>query len=120
MDRAILLTFNLVLTLLVKLPVVGFFFGKKKRQPAVMTALLINLVSWILGTLIWLKNPDVNQFYIRIGTSILEAIAYWFLLGRNWKKAILMSLVTNTLSYLATQYITLPEGFFQKKDNMIR
>lgn len=120
MDRAIQLTFSLLLTLLVKLPIVGFFFGKKKRQPAVMTALLINLVSWIIGTLIWLKNPDLNQFYIRIGTSILETIAYWFFLGRNWKKALLMALITNTLSYLATQYITLPEGFFMKKDNRIR
>jgi hypothetical protein len=120
MDRAIQLTFHLLLTLLIKLPIIGFFFGKKKRQPAVLTALMINLVSWIIGTMIWLKNPDVNQLYVRIGTSVLEAIAYWFFLGRNWKKAILMAAVTNLLSYIATQYITLPEGFFQKKSNMIR
>lgn len=120
MDRAIQLTFNLLLTLLVKLPIIGFFFRKKKRQPAVMTALMINLVSWIIGTIIWLKNPDINPFYVRICTSILEGIAYWFFLGRNWKKALLMTIITNVLSYLATQYITLPEGFFQKKDNMIR
>ncbi|MES2850978.1 MAG: hypothetical protein V4685_18140 [Bacteroidota bacterium] len=133
MDRGIQLTFNLLLTLLIKLPVIAFFFKQKKRAPAVTLALVINLVTWIIGTIVWLKlaetavpaSPetkvfDTTQLYIRIGGSIFEAIAYWFFLGRNWKKAVLLSLISNVAIYFAAQYITLPEGFFQKKDNMIR
>jgi hypothetical protein len=133
MDRGIQLTFNLLLTLLVKLPVVAFFFKTKKRAPAVGIALVINLVTWIIGTIVWLKlaetvvpvSPeikvfDTTQLYIRISGCIVEAIAYWFFLGRNWKKAVLLSVISNVVIYFAAQYITLPEGFFQKKDNMIR
>lgn len=120
MDRGIQLTFNLLLTLVVKLPIVAFFFKRKKRQPAVTVAVVINLITWIVGTLLWLKNPDVNQFFLRIGISVAEAIAYWFFLGRNWKKAILIAIVTNIAIYVAAKFIVLPEGFFQKKDNIIR
>lgn len=134
MDRGIQLTFNLLLTLLVKLPVVAFFFKTKKRGPAVTVALVINLVTWIIGTIVWLKLAeaaapaasaetkvfDTTQLYIRISVCIVEAIAYWFFLGRNWKRAVLLSVISNVAIYFAAQYITLPEGFFQKKDNMIR
>lgn len=120
MDKALDLTFKLLLTLSVNLPIVSFFFKKKKRQPAVVTALLINLITWIVATIIWLKNPDVNLFHVRIVTSIVEGMAYWYFLGRNWKKALAMTIITNVISYFITQYVTLPEGFFQKKDNMIR
>ena len=119
MDLALQLTFNLLLTLFVKLSIVSFFFKKKKRQPAVVIALLINLITWIVCTIIWLKNPDVNQLYLRIATSIAEGVAYWFFFGRNWKKALLMTIATNLAGYFVTLY-HLPEDFFQKKNNMIR
>jgi hypothetical protein len=133
MDRGLQLTFNLLLTLLVKLPVVAFFFKTKKRLPAVTVALVINIITWIIGTIVWLKlaetavpvSPetkvfDTTQLYIRISGCVVEAIAYWFFLGRNWKRAILLSVISNVAIYFAAQYITLPEGFFQRKDNMIR
>ncbi len=133
MDRGLLLTFNLLLMLAVKLPIIAFFFKKKRRVPAVSVAVVINLVTWIIGTIVWLKlaetiepvagEPkafDTTQLYIRIFGSVVEAIAYWFFLGRNWKRAILISIVSNIAMYFAAQYITLPEGFFQKKDNIIR
>ena len=119
MDLALQLTFSLLLTLFVKLSIVSFFFKKKKRQPAVVIALLINLITWIVGTIIWLKDPDVNQLYIRIATTIVEGVAYWFFFGRNWQKALLMTIATNLVGYFATLY-HLPEDFFQKKNNMIR
>lgn len=120
MDRGLQLTFNLLLTLAIKLPVIAFFFKKRKRQSAVGIGSIINLVTWILGTIIWLKNPDVNQLYVRAGILVAESVAYWFFLGRNWKRAVLISVISNVIVYFATTYITLPDGFFQKKDNMIR
>jgi|GEM_PF-1121881 len=133
MDRGILLTFNLLLMLAVKLPIIGFFFKKKRRQPAVTVALVINLVTWIIGTIVWLKLAesivpvpgetkvfDTTQLYIRIGGCVVEAIAYWFFLGRNWKKSLLLAITSNIAIFFAAQFITLPESFFQTKDNMIR
>jgi hypothetical protein len=133
MERAIQLTFNLLLSLVVKLPIVAFFFKKKKRQHAIGFAFVINLITWIIGTIIWLKlaesalpvspetkTVDMNQLFIRIGACVVEIIAYWFFFGRNWKKAILIAVLSNLAFYVAAQFITLPEGFFQKKDNMIR
>ena len=133
MDRGLLLTFNLLLMLAVKLPIIAFFFKKKRRVPAVSVALVINLITWIIGTIVWLKlaettEPvagevkvfDMTQVYIRIAGSIVEAIAYWFFLGRNWKRAVLLSLVSNIAMFFAAHYITLPESFFQTKDNIIR
>ena len=132
MDRALQLTFNLLLTLLVKLPVVGFFFKSKKRSSAIGIAFIINLITWIISTIIWLKtaettqnveasqNTDINHIWIRLAFTVVEAVAYWFFLGKNLKKAILMAVISNILAYFATEYISLPEGFFQKKDNMIR
>lgn len=120
MDKALQLTFNLLLTLLVKLPIAGFFFKKRKRQPAVMMALVINVITWIVTTIIWLRNPDVNLVTVRIFTSIAEGISYWYFLGRNWKKAAIIAIISNVVCYFATQYIVLPPDFFQKKNNMIR
>lgn len=133
MDRGLQLTFNLLLMLAVKLPIIAFFFRRKRRVPAVTVALVINLITWILSTIVWLKMAetavpvagetrvfDSTQLYIRIGICIVEAIAYWFFLGRNLKRAILLSFVSNIAIYFAAQFITLPENFFQKKDNIIR
>ncbi len=134
MERAIQLTFNLLLTLVVKLPIIAFFFSKRKRQSAVSISFVINLIVWIIGTILWLKMAesstvaapgetkifDANQIYIRVGSCIIETVCYWYFLGRNWKKAFLLSIVSNLAIYLAAQFISLPEGFFQKKDNMIR
>lgn len=133
MDRTLHLTFNLLLTLAVKLPIVAFFFRRKKRQTAITIGFVINLITWIIGTIVWLKlaenaapvSPEVKifdstQLYIRMAGTVVEAVAYWFFMGRNWKKAILLSVVSNLVMYFAALYITLPENFFQKKDNMIR
>ncbi len=133
MDRGLQLTFNLLLMLAVKLPIIAFFFRRKRRLSAVTIALVINLITWILSTIVWLKMAetavpvagetrvfDSTQLYIRIGVCIAEAIAYWFFLGRNLKRAILLSLISNIAIYFAAQFITLPENFFQKKDNIIR
>ena len=114
------LTFNLLIILLVELPIVAYFFRRKKRPSALTVAFLVNIVSWVIGTIIWFKNPDVNMLYVRIGTSILETVVYWFFLGRNWKKAILMALIANAASFAVSQFVYLPDSFFQKSNNMIR
>jgi len=117
------ITFNLLLILLIELPIVAYFFRKKKRQVAVFVALLANIVTWIVSTILFQNNPDTNMLPIKIGGAIFETLVYWFFLGRNWKKAILMSLIANTASYLATTFIQLPDGFLQKAppgNNIIR
>lgn len=114
------ITFNLLVTLAIKLPLVAFFYKKSKRQQAITAALIINLITWVLATIMWLKNPDVNQVYLRIGVTLLEAFAYWFFMGRNWKRALLLAIISNAIVYFITKWVTLPDSLFQKKDNMIR
>ena len=114
------ITFTLLLILLIELPVVAYFVRKKKRPAAVLVALLANLVTWIVSTMLWQKNPDINLLVVAAGSAIFEMLIYWFFLGRNWKKAILMALISNFLSFLATQYIHLPDNMFQKQNNMVR
>ncbi len=116
------LTFNLLFTLAIKLPIVAYFFKKRKRQSAINIAMIINLTSWVISKIIWLQFAEVSPHIlleITIGMAVVEGVAYWYFLGRNWKKALLMALVTNIAAYLITTYIKMPAGLFQKKTTII-
>jgi len=113
------LAFNLLLTILVELPIVGFFFSKRKRRSALMVCLFVNVVTWPVVNIIRLSTDwDLNL--VEIGVVVLEGIAYWFFLGRNWTKAALIAILANTASFLVTKFVHIGPDFFQKKTNIIR
>lgn len=114
------LTFDLLLTLLVELPIIAFFFKRRKRQAALIVGLIVNLATWPIFHYFRFKYPDLNVIWIKAGITVIEAVAYWYFLGRNWKKAILLSLVANGASLLVTSFIKYPSDIFLKKPNMIR
>jgi hypothetical protein len=95
-----LLTLNLLLTLLIELPVVGFFFKRKHREHVVLTAFLVNIVTWPLAQVL-IFSTDINQqnFFLEIGVILVEAVAYKIWLDCTWKKSFLMSGIANMLSY---------------------
>lgn len=111
------LALNFLLTILIELPIIALFFKRKKRQAAVLMALLINVISWSVAHIIFFST-DFNIYYAAIGLAIGEAIAFHKFLECTWKKAIIMSLIVNSLSFLATQYI--PIDIFQSKPEGIK
>jgi hypothetical protein len=107
------LAFNLLLIFLIEVPIIGFFFKRKKRSSAYVFAFLINAITWPIINVIRL-NTDWNLIYVQCGITIVEIVAYIFFIQCSWKKALLMAIIANTLSFVATKYIKLPENLLKK------
>ena len=112
------LAFDLLLTLLIELPVIALFFKRKKRPIALMYGILVNLISWLIAHILKIST-DINIVIIEVVVIVGEAIGLWLLTGCGWKKGFIMSLIANSLSFLATYYIRLDAGLFQDKNNII-
>lgn len=113
------LAFNLLLTLLLELPIVAFFFSKRKRKHALLFALLINIITWpIVNIIRFNTNWDLN--IVEIFVVISEALAYWLILGVGWKKGSIISILANLVSFFVTKLVHIDPEMFQKKVNIIR
>ncbi len=111
------LAFNLLLILIIELPIIGFFFKRTKRTSAYLFALLINVITWPIMHAIRL-NTEWNLLYVQCGITVIEVVAYVFLLQCSLKKALLMAIIANSLSFVAIKYIKLPENFLKKPDEI--
>jgi hypothetical protein len=112
------LAFNLLLTLLLELPVVGFFFRRKKRKNAYIVAFLANVITWPVINVLRL-NTDINLNVVEIGVVVFEGIAYWIFLEAGWKKGFIMSIVANLISFVITKFVYITPDFFQKRPDII-
>ena len=110
------LAFNFFLTVLIELPIIALFFKRKKRQSVILMALLINIISWAVAHIIFFSF-DIDMRYVAIVLAIGEAIAFKQLLECNWKKAFLMSLIVNSLSFFVTRKIPVDLDFSPSKSN---
>jgi hypothetical protein len=113
------LTFNLLLTLLIEIPMVGFFFKKRKRRSAYLACLFVNFVSWPLFHIIRL-NTSWDITLVTIVLVALEGLGYWFILNVNWKKASLITLAANAASFIITKLVHVEPDMFQKKIDIVR
>ncbi|MCW3090664.1 MAG: hypothetical protein JWP81_1733 [Ferruginibacter sp.] len=113
------LAFNFLLTILIELPIIALFFKRKKRQHALLMALLINIISWSVSHVIFF-SVDVNMLYVAIALAAGEAIAFHKLLDCKWIKAILMSLIVNSLSFFITHLIPGDLDIFPSKPQPVR
>ena len=113
------LAFNLLLTILIELPIIGFFFRKRKRKFALMIGFFVNIVTWPIVNIIRL-NTEWDLNWVEVGVVIVEGIAFWFLLGRHWKRSAIMAIVANAASFFITKAVQISPDFFQKKTNFIR
>ena len=102
------LALDFFLLILVELPILVLFFKRKKRQNAIYMGLLINIISWSVAHVIFFST-EVNIYYIQALVIIGEAIAFNKVLEVTWKRAIIMSLVLNILSFLVSQLVPLDE-----------
>jgi hypothetical protein len=112
------LAINFLLTIIIELPIIALFFKSRKRQAAVMMALLINVISWSVAHIVFFST-DLNMNYVAVAIAIGEAIAFKRFLETNWKKAIIMSLIVNTLSFLAVKHIPIDLDLFKSKTEFI-
>ncbi len=108
------LAINFLLTILVELPIIALFFRRKKRQSAVLMAALINIISWSVAHIL-IFSTDISIYYVAIGLAVGEAIAFHLFLSCSWKKAIIMAIIVNSLSFFVTQLIPLNSDIFQSK-----
>ncbi len=113
------LAFNLLLTLLLEIPIVAFFFRKRKRKSVMGVALFLNLVTWPLVNIIRF-NTNWNLEIVEIVVVTLEGVGYWLIIKCSWKKAALISLIANAVSFIVTKLVHIDPEFFQKKVTIIR
>ena len=111
------LALNLLLTLLIELPIIALFFRRKKRQAVILMSALINIISWAVAHII-IFSTDINIYYIAIVIAIGEAIAFQKFLPCIWKKAIIISVIVNSLSFFITKQIPSNIELFQTKPEM--
>ena len=112
------LAFNLFLTLLLEVPVVGFFFRRKNRKYAYLVALLTNIITWVALNIVRL-NSDLNLNIAAIAMMIVEAVVYALLLDCGWKKAFLISIVANLISFVVTKYVYINPDFLQNNQEVV-
>jgi hypothetical protein len=112
-----ILALSFLITIIIELPLIALFFKRKKRQSALLMALLINIISWAIQHIIFFSF-DINIIYVAIGLAVGEAIAFHYLLPCDWKKAFIISILVNSLSFFATQ--ALPADLFQPKPEINR
>jgi hypothetical protein len=112
------LTFDILLTLLIELPIIALFFKRKKRPVALMYGLLVNLISWPIVHILKIST-DINVYIIEIAVVTGEGIGLWLLTGCGWKKGFLISLIANSISFLVIQSIHFDPDTLQNKQNII-
>lgn len=113
------LAINFLLTILIELPIIAIFFRRKKRQSALLMSLLINIISWSVAHILFFTT-DISIYYIALGLGIGEAAAFYKLLECSWKKAIILSLIVNSLSFSVTKSIPVDFDLFPSKPGTMR
>lgn len=86
-----------VLTLLIEMPVVLFFFHRQWKY-ALLICFLLNLFSWPLLHVLMLSF-GINVNILEMGVVLAECLGYWIFLECGWKKALTVSFLANGLSY---------------------
>lgn len=113
------LAFNLLLTILVELPIIAFFFTKRKRKYALSIGFFVNIITWPLINIIRI-NTDWNLNWVEVGVVIVEGVAYYLLLGRHLKRSILITILANAASFFATKYIHIGSSELVQQNNLIK
>ncbi len=89
--------FYFLLTLLIELPLVWWFFRDRGKE-ALLIGFLLNLFTWpLLHVFIYLTRLPVNV--LEAGVAVTEAIGYRIFMGCSWKKAFAVSFLANGISY---------------------
>lgn len=86
-----------ILTLIIELPFVLFFF-KKEWKYALLVGFLLNLFTWPLLH-VFLYTTQININILELGIAVCEGIGYSLLMKCSWKKGMLLGFLANAVSY---------------------
>jgi len=89
--------FYFLLTLLLEMPIVLWFF-KKQWKLALPIGILLNLFTWPLLHLL-LQQTTIGVNWLELGVFIVEGLGYWIFLQCGWKKGLGVALLANGFSY---------------------
>ena len=112
------LAFDLLLTLLIELPIIALFFKRKQRPVALMYGALINLICWLIAHILKIST-DLSIVIIEVVVIIGEAVGLSLLTDCGWKKGFTLSVIANSLSFIATYNIRFDTDIFQDKSHII-
>lgn len=85
---------------------------------ALMYGALVNLISWPLMHILK-STTEINIYIIEIAVIVGEGIGLWLLTECGWKKAFIMSVIANILSFIITSHINFDLLFNQDQQNII-
>ena len=86
-----------LMTLIIELPIVLWFFSAQWKQ-ALLFGTLLNLFTWpLLHVLIF--STGINLNILELGVAITEAAGFRIFMQCGWKKAFAISFLVNGLSY---------------------
>jgi len=83
-------------TLLMELPVITVFYNREWKKILII-GFLLNLFTWPLLTLLYFYT-GIHLLFLELGVVILEAIGFRVFLVGSLKKALLVSLLANSIS----------------------
>jgi hypothetical protein len=116
---ATVLTINLLLLIAIELPIVGFFFRKRKRRGAILVAFFLNIAIWPVINIIRFQT-EWNIDAMQIIAVFLEFLGYWLILKITWKKAMLIAVLANLVSFVAIKLADIKPEMFERKVEIIR
>lgn len=86
-----------LLTLVIELPIVFFFFKQEAKQ-ALIAGFLLNLFTWpLLHVLLFYTAVNLNV--LELGVAVTESIGYKLMMNCGWKKGILLGFIANAASF---------------------
>ena len=91
------LFYNFLITFILEL-IIFYVFIRKNYFKTLCYVLLINLFTWPIANFIY--SVWQNIFIIEIGVFIIEGILIMLMFELKWRKAFLISFITNLISFL--------------------
>ena len=89
---------NLLIIILLALPVYLYFFWNE-RFTAIHFTIVVNAVTFSIGNLLVTK-AGIHYYPVQVGIFMLQAVIIYFFWQVSLRKAFLISLIANALSFL--------------------
>lgn len=86
----------LLLTMLIEIPIY-FLFVRQKIAFSVLILILANCFTWPILNILF-HTTNMHLLILETGVTVVEAFIIYFLLVKNFRKALLISFVQNVVS----------------------
>jgi hypothetical protein len=93
----------LLLTMLIEIPIY-FLFDRKNVAYTILILVLANCFTWPIINILF-QTTNIHLLILETGVAIVEAIIIWYYLQQKFSKALLISLVQNSITTFLGIYI---------------